>query len=91
MGELGGITMVMTLESGVLQLLYIKALLGMLHRQGLCTTTARKQNIMGPDKGERKAQMKQREEQEKEEEEEKEKKDILSDITPEQAGTMQDP
>lgn len=92
MRGLGGITVVMTLESGLLQLLHIKALLGTLHRQGLCTTTGHRRNTMGPDKDGRKAQMKQREEQEKEEEEEEEKKkDALSDITPEQAGTTQDP
>jgi hypothetical protein len=88
--------MVRMLElGGTLQIITaVAAPLGTLLKQGSCNTTAHRQNTLARDKDGSKAQINQRKAQEKEEEEEekaKEKKDVLSDITPEQAGITQDP
>jgi hypothetical protein len=82
--ELGGTLQIITA---------VAAPLGTLLKQGSCNTTAHRQNTLARDKDGSKAQINQRKGQEKEEEEEKakEKKDVLSDITPEQAGITQDP
>jgi hypothetical protein len=86
-------TLVMEL-GGTLQIITaVAAPLGTLLKQGSCNTTAHRQNTLARDKDGSKAPINQRKGQEKEEEEEKakEKKDVLSDITPEQAGITQDP
>jgi hypothetical protein len=83
MMELGGTLQIITA---------VAAPLGTLLKQGSCNTTAHRQNTLARDKNGSKAQINQRKGQEKEEEEKaKEKKDVLSDITPEQAGITQDP